>query len=100
MLDENKWLAARHGLEAQLVDLPAKDRVPVPELARRVIDRLHPHAEALGSADELDHLEDILENGNGASRQTVVYEANHDLREVVREILDATVPKAAETPGE
>ncbi len=100
MLDENKWLAARHGLEAQLVDLPAKERVPVPELARRVIDRLHPHAEALGSADELDHLEDILENGNGASRQTVVYEANHDLREVVREILDATVPKPAGTPGE
>ncbi len=100
MLDENKWLAARHGLDAQLVDLPATERVPVPELARRVIDRLHPHAEALGSADELEHLEDILENGNGASRQTVVYEANHDLREVVREILDATVPKPAGTPGE
>ena len=100
MLDENKWLAARHGLGAQLVDLPDRARVPVPDLARRVIDRLHPHAEELGSAAELDHLEDILENGNGASRQAVVYEANHDLREVVREILDATVPKAAETPGE
>jgi hypothetical protein len=30
----------------------------------------------------------------------VVYEANHDLREVVREILDATVPEAAEATGE
>ena len=49
-------------------------------------------------AAELDHLEDILENGNGASRQLVVYEANHDLREVVREIVDATVPKPAGTP--
>ncbi len=27
MLDENKWLAARHGLEGELVDLPATDRV-------------------------------------------------------------------------
>ena len=100
MLDENKWLAARHGLDGHLVDLPGTERVPVPELARRVIDRLHPHAEELGSASELDHLEDILENGNGASRQAVVYEANHDLREVVREIIDATVPKPASTPPE
>src|SRR5690242_12303986 len=27
MLDENKWLAARHGLEGELVDLPSSDRV-------------------------------------------------------------------------
>ncbi|MET0205967.1 MAG: carboxylate-amine ligase [Thermoleophilaceae bacterium] len=100
MLDENKWLAARHGLAASLVDLPDRSRVPVPELARRLIERLRPHAEELGSAAEFDGLEDILEKGNGASRQVVVYEANHDLREVVREILDATVPETAEAPSE
>jgi carboxylate-amine ligase len=100
MLDENKWLAARHGLDGQLVDLPKTDRVPAVDLARRVMDRLRPHAEELGSGTALDELEDIIENGNGASRQLVVYEANHDLREVVREVLDATVPKPAETPGE
>lgn len=100
MLDENKWLAARHGLGAYLVDLPEKERVPVPELARRLIRRLRPHAEELGSEADFDCLEEILDRGNGASRQIVVYEANHDLREVVREILDATVPEAAETPGE
>jgi glutamate---cysteine ligase / carboxylate-amine ligase len=100
MLDENKWLAARHGLDGQLVDLPKTDRIPVVDLARRVMKRLHPHAEELGSAAELEGLEEILENGNGASRQLVVYQANHDLREVVREILEATVPEPAETPGE
>ena len=100
MLDENKWLAARHGLAGSLVDLPDRSRVPVPELAQRLIERLRPHAEELGSAAEFDELEDILEKGNGASRQVVVYEANHDLREVVREILDATVPETAEAPSE
>jgi carboxylate-amine ligase len=100
MLDENKWMAARHGLDAQLVDLPAKDRVPVPELARRLMARLRPHAEALGSEADFDCIEDILDRGNGASRQKVVYEANHDLREVVREVLDATVPEPAEATGE
>jgi carboxylate-amine ligase len=100
MLDENKWLAARHGLDAELVDLPGTGRVPVRDLTRRVIDRLRPHAEELGSADDLEGLDDILEDGNGAARQVVVYSANHDLREVVREIVDATAPEPAEAPGE
>jgi carboxylate-amine ligase len=100
MLDENKWLAARHGLGGSLVDLPDKTRVPVPELARRLMERLRPHAEELGSEADFDCIEDILDRGNGASRQVVVYEANHDLREVVREILDATAPEPAEATGE
>jgi glutamate---cysteine ligase / carboxylate-amine ligase len=90
MIDENKWLAARHGLEGELVDLPSHQRVPTRELARRVLDRLHGHAEQLGSANELDGIEDLLAHGNGAERQQVVYEANHDLREVVAEIVAAT----------
>jgi carboxylate-amine ligase len=90
MLDENKWLAARHGLEGELVDLPSARRVPTRELARRLLARLRPHAEDLGSVDALAGIEDLLEKGNGASRQIVVYEANHDLREVMAEIVDAT----------
>jgi carboxylate-amine ligase len=100
MLDENKWLAARHGLEGELVDLPATDRVTAKELTRRLMDRLRPHAQDLGSATEFDWLEDILDNGTGSARQALVYEANHDLREVVRDIVDASVPEAAETLGD
>jgi glutamate---cysteine ligase / carboxylate-amine ligase len=100
MLDENKWLAARHGLEGELVDLPRTDRVTAAELARRLMTRLRPHSEELGSADEFDGLEDIIENGTGSARQIVVFDANHDLQEVVREIVDASVPEAAETAGE
>ena len=90
MLDENKWLAARHGLEGELVDLPDKTRVPTRELVRRVVDRVQHHAEELGSAAELEGIHDLLDKGNGAHRQVVVYEANHDLHEVAREIVEAT----------
>jgi carboxylate-amine ligase len=96
MIDENKWLAARHGLEGNLVDLPKKDRVPTADLARRVLDRVREHAQDLGSEDELEGITDILERGNGASRQIVVYEANNDLREVMGEIVEKTVPSATE----
>ena len=90
MLDENKWLAARHGLDGELVDLPSSDRVATKALARRLLDRLRDHARDLGSAAELDAVEDLLARGNGAARQIVVYEANHDLREVMAEIVEAT----------
>jgi glutamate---cysteine ligase / carboxylate-amine ligase len=100
MLDENKWLAARHGLEGELVDLPRNDRVSAAELTRRLMDRLRPHSEELGSAEEFDWVQDILENGTGSARQTIVFDANHDLQEVVREIVDASVPEPAEASGE
>jgi carboxylate-amine ligase len=97
MIDENKWLAARHGLDGNLVDLPKKERVQTAQLARRVLDRVRPHAQDLGSADELEGIEDILQRGNGASRQIVVYEANNDLREVMGEIVEKTVSSTADT---
>ena len=90
MLDENKWLAARSGLEGDLVDLPERDRVSATELAERLLERLHPHAEALGSAEELAGIRDLLEHGNGAMRQRVVFEANHDFQELVRDLVDAS----------
>jgi carboxylate-amine ligase len=90
MLDENRWLAARHGLDGELVDLPSNERVATKALARRLLDRLHGHAQDLGSAAELEGINDLLSRGNGAARQVVVYEANHDLREVMAEIVAAT----------
>ena len=35
-------------------------------------------------------LDDILQRGNGAERQRLVYEANHDYLEVMQEIVEAT----------
>jgi carboxylate-amine ligase len=90
MLDENKWLAARHGLDGELVDLPHYERVSTRSLAKRLVDRMREHCQDLGSLSELEAVQDLLDRGNGAARQVVVYEANHDLREVVAEIVAAT----------
>ncbi|MCW2968210.1 MAG: carboxylate-amine ligase [Solirubrobacteraceae bacterium] len=90
ILDENKWLAARHGLAGELVDLPSGDRIATKDLARRLLDRLREHAQQVGSENDLDCIGDLIERGSGAERQVVVYEANHDLREVMAEIVEAT----------
>jgi len=92
MVDENKWLAARHGLDGELVDLPSADRVRTRDLALRLYDRMREHAQDLGSAAELEGIGDLLDRGNGAARQVVVYEANSDLHEVMAEIVAATAP--------
>jgi carboxylate-amine ligase len=94
VLDANRWLAARHGLDGELVHLPGTDRVATRELARRALDRLEPHARDLGSAAELEAVGDLIERGNGAHRQQVVYEANEDFTELVKEVVQATAGDA------
>jgi carboxylate-amine ligase len=99
LTSENKWLAARYGLEAPLMDLVTgrRNRVPVAQLVRRRLKELEPHARELGSESELEGIQDILAKGNGADRQLRVFNANRDVTEVVREIADAT--EAAAVPA-
>jgi len=94
---ENKWLAARYGLEAPLMDLATgrRNRIPVAQLIRRSLKELQPHARELGSERELDGIHEILARGNGSDRQLRVFNANRDIVEVVREIADETEVGAA-----
>jgi carboxylate-amine ligase len=93
---ENKWLAARYGLEAPLMDLATgrRNRVPVAQLIRRTLRDIEPHARELGSERELEGVREILARGNGADRQLRVWNANRDIVEVVREVAHATEASA------
>ena len=59
-------------------------------MAREIMQRLAPHAQDLGCSAELELLSDLLETGNGALRQRIVYEANRDVHELMAEIVSAT----------
>jgi glutamate---cysteine ligase / carboxylate-amine ligase len=89
---ENKWLAARYGLEAPVMDLVTgrRNRLPVGQAIRRTLKLLEPHARALGSESELAGIGQILRRGNGADRQLRVFNANRDIVEVAREIAELT----------
>jgi carboxylate-amine ligase len=97
---ENKWLGARYGLEAPVMDLVTgrRNRVPVAQLVRRALREIEPHARELGSERELEGIRDILGRGNGADRQLRVFNANRDIVEVVSEIADATEAALMATP--
>jgi glutamate---cysteine ligase / carboxylate-amine ligase len=92
LTSENKWLAARYGLEAPVMDLVTgrRNRVPVAQLIRRTLRDVEPHARELGSERELEGIRAILDRGSGADFQRRVFNANRDIVEVVREIAGAT----------
>ena len=99
LTSENKWLAARYGLHAPVMDLATgrRNRVPVSRLIRRTVSELAPHARELGSERELDGVLELVSRGNGADRQLRVFNANRDIVEVAREIAETTeaLPAAA-----
>ncbi len=93
VLDENRWLAARHGLQAELLDHVSGRCRGVRELTAELLETLLPHALELGCAEELQGVEDLLRAGNGALRQQMVYEANRDLGDLMKEIVERTSPQ-------
>jgi carboxylate-amine ligase len=92
LTSENKWLAARHGLDAPLMDLATgrRNRAPVAQLVRRALRDVEPQARELGCDRELEGIRDILGRGSSADHQLRIFNANRDIVAVVRKIAEQT----------
>lgn len=88
VLDENRFLALRDGIEASFVDPVAGALVPAREQLARLLDAARPHADALGCRDELDDVA-RLADATGAARQRALAERARNLPEVVRGLVEA-----------
>lgn len=85
---ENKWRAARYGMDARVIVDREGTQIPVTEHLRSVIDELADIAVELKCARELAGIETILDQGASYARQLVVADAaDGDLREVVRHLI-------------
>lgn len=73
---ENKWRAARYGLDATVILDSAGNERPVTDDVRRMIGILAPVADRLGCRTELEGLNVILENGANYQRQRKVADAH------------------------
>jgi carboxylate-amine ligase len=89
---ENKWLAARYGLDAPVMDLLTgkRNRGTVAASIRRTLKAIGPQARELGSEEQLAGVEEILRRGNAADRQLRTFNANRDVVEVVRDLAELT----------
>jgi len=70
LVRENKWRAARYGLEAEVITpLPGRRLVPLREGLAEWVDRLIPIARDLGCEKELAFAGELAENGVSYERQ-------------------------------
>ncbi|MCU1693666.1 MAG: glutamate--cysteine ligase [Frankiales bacterium] len=85
---ENKWRAARHGLDAEIV-VGEDDRVvPVRDALAELVQELSPTAARLGCEEELGRVLEVLEAGASYQRQRAVAAASGgDLTAVVDSLL-------------
>jgi len=83
LIMENKWRAARYGLDGKMIDFGKQTEVPARELIGEILDFVADVVEQLGSQKEIAYIRRILEEGNGADRQLRVFRNTGDLRKVV-----------------
>jgi len=85
---ENKWRAARYGLDARVIVDSAGTQRPVREHLSEVLDELAPVAVELGCGREFGSIETILTNGASYERQlTIANATGGDLGAVVQHLI-------------
>lgn len=86
VLAENRFLAARDGVDARLIDPTLRRLVPLRTTVERLVDDCYPHATQLGCAAALEDLPRLL-RANGADRQRAAA-ARHGLGSVAPALAD------------
>lgn len=85
---ENKWRAARYGLDARIIVDSSGRQEPVADHLASTMNRLEPIAEQLACAREFSGLEAIVTGGASSARQLRVAEASDgDLHAVVQHLI-------------
>jgi carboxylate-amine ligase len=86
---ENKWRAARYGLDAVAIVSPDGEQVPVRDDLARLLTELEPIAADLGCLDELGGVATIMTTGASHERQVAAARrADGELRAVVQHLFD------------
>jgi glutamate---cysteine ligase / carboxylate-amine ligase len=90
LIEENKWRAARWGVEGKLIDFGKQIEVPMGILAEELLEFVDDVLDDLGSRAALEPIHQIVNEGTGAERQLQVYKQTGDLKDVVRHIVRET----------
>jgi carboxylate-amine ligase len=84
-LVENRFLAARDGIEARLIEVDLERRVPAVELLADLIVACTPHAQALGCQAELASIHELARR-NGCAHQLAAKRRLTDLPSVLESL--------------
>ena len=98
LIMENKWRAARYGLDGKMIDFGKQTEVPARDLVHEYLAFIDDVVDELDSREEVNYLHKILENGTGADRQLRVFAETGDLKKVVDYIIEETEAGLDEEP--
>lgn len=90
LLMENKWRAARYGIDGKLIDFGKQMEVPERDLIEEYLAFVDDVLDELGSREEVEYIREIMKNGTGADRQLQVYRETGDMKAVVDYIIEET----------
>jgi len=90
LIEENKWRAARWGIDGKLIDFGKRVEVPMRDLALELMEFVDDVVDELGSRREIEYVRKIVTEGTSAERQLEVYRQTGDLRAVVQALVDET----------
>lgn len=90
LISENKWRAARYGIQGNLIDFGKEVEVPYSHLAEELMEFVDDVLDELGSRKEVEYIHEILKMGSGADRQLKVFEETNNLKSVVDYIVSET----------
>jgi len=91
LINENKWRAARYGLDGKMIDFGKEAEVNTRDLIYELLDFVDDVVEPLGTRESLKMVETMLRNGTGADRQLRVFQETNSLEKVVDYITDQTL---------
>jgi carboxylate-amine ligase len=90
LIEENKWRAARWGMDGKLIDFGKKEEVPMRDLALELLEFVDDVVDELGSREAVNEVHRVLAEGTSADRQLAVYKETHDMKAVVRHLVIET----------
>lgn len=83
LIKENKFRAARYGVEGKMIDFSITKEVETRILILELLEFVDDVVDELGSRDHINNVHDILKNGTGAAKQIEVFNKTNDLKKVV-----------------
>ena len=90
LIDENRWRAARYGLDGKLIDFGRKCEMDERDLLHEMLEFIATEVDELGNGREIAHIEKIMREGTGADRQLAVWQRTQDMKAVVDQIVAET----------
>jgi carboxylate-amine ligase len=90
LIEENKWRAARYGIDGKLIDFGKEQEVSMRQLIPELLELVDDVVDDLGSRSAVEYIHTMLREGTSAERQLRVYQQTGDLKAVVRHIVAET----------